>query len=323
MVYELTWKRTKILEETAFKMLAEDCKAICNISGVEIHGGSGEGKPEFSEERILFNGIFNDVLRAESFCIRKNMSGYPEDEYGLCFEFSKICNHPYGIVSMACLIVAKYHFGNQFILKGSGEPEEWAEAFKLAMPALGSNPQAIIDSIFEKPTEEMKAAYRQTKEEEHRKEREGKPERHSIDTADVAKLVRKDLKAAFPGVKFSVRIERYAGGSSINVNWTNGPAEEKVEAVAGHYCAGDFNGMDDIYEYNNSPYCNHYIFFRRDVEQEIYVNESRRICKEWGITLPENVSYNDLDGYLWNASREKGTDLGRVIGKEIQTTDYY
>jgi conjugative element/phage-associated large polyvalent protein len=45
----------------------------------------------------------------------------------------------------------------------------------------------------------------------------------NIDTKDVAKLVRKELKTHFPRHKFSVRIERYSMGSSINVTWIDGP----------------------------------------------------------------------------------------------------
>lgn len=38
-----------------------------------------------------------------------------------------------------------------------------------------------------------------------------------IDTADVAKLIRGELGRRWPNVRFYVRLERYAGGSSINV----------------------------------------------------------------------------------------------------------
>lgn len=40
-----------------------------------------------------------------------------------------------------------------------------------------------------------------------------------IDTADVAKLVRADLARRWPAVRFYVRMERYAGGSSIDVSY--------------------------------------------------------------------------------------------------------
>lgn len=43
-----------------------------------------------------------------------------------------------------------------------------------------------------------------------------------IDTADVAKLIRRDLreefpKEAWPGLRFSVRIKRYVGGSRVDI----------------------------------------------------------------------------------------------------------
>ena len=38
-----------------------------------------------------------------------------------------------------------------------------------------------------------------------------------LDIKDIAKLVRKDLKAAYQGCKFSVRIERYSKGQDLDV----------------------------------------------------------------------------------------------------------
>jgi len=67
-----------------------------------------------------------------------------------------------------------------------------------------------------------------------------------IDTKDQAKLVRAALKKAFPGQKFSVTIDRYAGGSSIDVRWTDGPLTKDVDAVAWAYRGGSFDGMIDL-----------------------------------------------------------------------------
>lgn len=72
-----------------------------------------------------------------------------------------------------------------------------------------------------------------------------------IDTKEVAKLIRKALKEVFPGFKFSVRLERYAGGSSITVRWTDGPTVPQVEAVAGAFQGSYFDGMID---YKGSRY---------------------------------------------------------------------
>lgn len=73
-------------------------------------------------------------------------------------------------------------------------------------------------------------------------------EKHAeyIDTAEQAKLIRAALKREFPGQKFSVRIDRYAGGSSVRVSWTDGPTESQVEAVAKVYEGGGFDGMIDL-----------------------------------------------------------------------------
>ena len=76
-------------------------------------------------------------------------------------------------------------------------------------------------------------------------------ERTYISVADTAKLVRKALKANFPGVKFSVRSKSYSGGASIDVDWAFGPVPEEVEKVAGRYAGADFDGMQDLMTYHD------------------------------------------------------------------------
>ncbi|MGX8291508.1 LPD29 domain-containing protein [Xanthomonas oryzae] len=63
--------------------------------------------------------------------------------------------------------------------------------------------------------------------------------------AETAKLIRKALKEAFPGIKFSVKSHTYSGGASINVSWTDGPNEDQVKAVARHFEASYFDGWID------------------------------------------------------------------------------
>ena len=45
-----------------------------------------------------------------------------------------------------------------------------------------------------------------------------KTEKINLGTTEIAKRIRKQLKTEFPGCKFSVTTEKYAGGSSININ---------------------------------------------------------------------------------------------------------
>ena len=73
-----------------------------------------------------------------------------------------------------------------------------------------------------------------------------------ITATETAKLVRKQLKASFPEFKFSVKTSKYAGGSSINVAWTDGPAAPSVDEVIGHYCGASFDGMTDCKNHHNT-----------------------------------------------------------------------
>lgn len=63
----------------------------------------------------------------------------------------------------------------------------------------------------------------------------------------AAANIRKELKEAFPGVKFRVRAEHF---TSVRIHWTDGPTEKQIEAVGNKYQTGHFDGMDDCYHYD-------------------------------------------------------------------------
>jgi hypothetical protein len=71
------------------------------------------------------------------------------------------------------------------------------------------------------------------------------PKSRYLSCAETAKLVRSALKAAFPGITFSVRSETYSMGASITVSWTDGPTERQVNDVTDRYRRSDFDGSDD------------------------------------------------------------------------------
>jgi hypothetical protein len=93
----------------------------------------------------------------------------------------------------------------------------------------------------------------------------------TISTTETAKIIRNELKAAFgTATKFSVTSKRYAGGSSINVSWTDGPTAPEVDKVIGHFEGSSFDGMQDLRtpitcEYNGETvrFENHYTFTNR------------------------------------------------------------
>lgn len=68
----------------------------------------------------------------------------------------------------------------------------------------------------------------------------------SFRTAEVAKMVRRKLAEQFPSVKFSVRSSQFAGGSSIDVKWTDGPTTKAVDAIVMPYKSTGFDGSIDM-----------------------------------------------------------------------------
>lgn len=76
--------------------------------------------------------------------------------------------------------------------------------------------------------------------------------RRYVSCADTAKLLRENLKTTYPGVKFSVRSKTYSGGASIDVRWTDGPAEGAVQETAWLYRGATFDGMTDMKSYHDA-----------------------------------------------------------------------
>ena len=66
-----------------------------------------------------------------------------------------------------------------------------------------------------------------------------------IHVAEQAKMIRKTLKEAFPGVKIRVRSKSYSGGASITVWWIDGPSEETIKKTITQFEGGYFDGMTD------------------------------------------------------------------------------
>lgn len=73
-----------------------------------------------------------------------------------------------------------------------------------------------------------------------------------LDTCDVAKLIRTALASKWPETKFSVRSDKYRGGSSIDVRWTDGPRQRDVEQVIKRYSFAAFDGSIDMKIYTDN-----------------------------------------------------------------------
>lgn len=138
----------------------------------------------------------------------------------------------------------------------------------------------------------------------------------SVSVADTAKEVRKALKAAFPGQKFSVRSHSYSGGASINVNYVDGPAAEAVEEVAHQFQGASFDGMIDLKSYHSSEFNGEvvhwgadYVFVRREfspaVQEEAKAFVAEALWADFG-TINHGGYYEVPQGVFQRASVENG-----------------
>jgi len=110
-----------------------------------------------------------------------------------------------------------------------------------------------------------------------------------------AKLIRKELATAFPGVTFRVKTDRFSGGSSVDVFWTDGPASEKVESTAGKYERLDRDpSTGEILSGGNS-----YVQCHRTISEEVKKQETDSARNR--VVNFEKVPDWDpqLTGYVW------------------------
>lgn len=145
-----------------------------------------------------------------------------------------------------------------------------------------------------------------------------------IDTADVAKIVRQELKEVFPNQKFSVRIQRYSGGSSIDVSWTDGIPAKEVEGVIGKYEGATFDGMIDLQEMVDVDingvmvhFGSHYIQANRHYSDKATNKTIKRIAEDYGY---DNVR-------TWDETNRIRIDspavwLSTVVHQELAKSDF-
>lgn len=97
----------------------------------------------------------------------------------------------------------------------------------------------------------------------------------------AAENIRRELKAAFPGVNFSVKTKSFSGGNDINISWTDGPTTEEVQAITSKYEEGSFDGMVDMYNYHKDRDGliggAKYVFENRHISDEAWAREFKKM----------------------------------------------
>jgi hypothetical protein len=89
--------------------------------------------------------------------------------------------------------------------------------------------------------------------------------------AATAKAIRQELKTTFPSTVFKVTSQTFAGGNSVNIEWTNGPTSACVNKIVGKYQYGYFDCMTDCYDITNS---------RNDIPQVKYLQARREVSED-------------------------------------------
>jgi len=125
----------------------------------------------------------------------------------------------------------------------------------------------------------------------------------------AAKAIRKELKEAFKGVKFSVTSESFSMGDAVRVNWEDGPTDDQVKAITSKYQYGSFNGMEDMYENTN---CND------DLPQSKYVSLSRDYSD--GAKEAAIATIKEVDGITIDFEYSKCNYSGEMV---LKVTDTY
>jgi hypothetical protein len=138
-------------------------------------------------------------------------------------------------------------FLDTFLFKGGNR---WIVTDEIASPdtILNAVSMAKIKKAHEEEAKELERQRRDNLEEQYKKDNPLLEVGQGMVVA--ARNIRKELKKAFPGVKFSVRSHGYSGGNDIRIEWADGPTLKAVKEITNKYQEGHFDEMTDSYNYD-------------------------------------------------------------------------
>lgn len=156
---------------------------------------------------------------------------------------------------------------------------------------------------------------------------------------ETAQFIRRDLKEAFSGVKFSVRSQSYSMGAHVRVAWQDGPTEDEVKAVIGRYDGAAFDGMQDLKSsvYTTDAqgcrvhYGNDWTHLDRHQSLAFLAPIANAVAAQWGVASPilkarrccddkwDEVEWVDLERTLLDGQ----WDLRELTWREAQQTSAY
>jgi hypothetical protein len=113
--------------------IVNDCHKLLKSLPKEIRiaGWNGYGRPEFDDEKIVFNGCIEEDNNYETFSLLKKGSRK--------LHFCKTQRKPYDLLVCSCLLVYKYYSPDTIELTSNGNIEDWQSSIDFVSNTLGYN----------------------------------------------------------------------------------------------------------------------------------------------------------------------------------------
>jgi hypothetical protein len=112
-----------------------------------------------------------------------------------------------------------------------------------------------------------------------------------VDVVVKAKVLRRELALRFPDQDFSVKTDRYTGGSSIDVSWEDGVAEAEVKPVVDMY---QYTYPDEDKQSGYHHNDNH-AFVKRSISEEAKEKVASEILDKFADSAFEEDHWRDQD----------------------------
>jgi TusA-related sulfurtransferase len=157
---------------------------------------------------------------------------------------------------------------------------------------------------------------------------------HRYSTTEVAQIIREELKKKYPTTKFSVRSQKYSGGSSINIYWTDGASTSDVESFVRQFEGCQFDGGQDLKTYHTSMWNGievrwgvDFVSCSREYSKESLEAWSNKVAKEFNCEPLKVLTHGDGSAYLEETNyrvrvENGGTEyLSSIIRHRIHSAD--
>ncbi len=136
MGYTHSWIRPRELDRIRFAEAAENCRSVCEASGVELHGIEGHAAPCFEPYLVAFDGGCEWFV-VQCICDSSSAERPARSAPGKHFGFCKTRQMPYDLCVKACLIAFEHHFPGEFAVSSDGDDLEWQQARELCQRVVG------------------------------------------------------------------------------------------------------------------------------------------------------------------------------------------